>query len=141
MLQAGDWEKPAMTTRLDPAASAAPTGPFATLLTAEDITALDRRQVRPGVTTATLWSHGSSHAGVMWLASGTQLGAHTHRRHAHHVWVVEGTVACLDRDLGPGSYAHVPPGVEHDMVTRPSAGAAFFYLYVDTWQEPPVVPA
>jgi uncharacterized RmlC-like cupin family protein len=126
-----------MSTRLDPAA-AAPSPP-STLLTAEEVARLPRRQVQPGVSTATLWSHGSSHAGVLWLSPGAQLGAHTHRRHAHHVWIVEGTVDCLGRDLSNGAYVHVPPGLEHDLVASSPAGATVFYLYVDTWQEPPVV--
>lgn len=105
----------------------------------EAIARLPRRTQSPGVTTALLWHSGGSHAGVLWLAPGARLGAHTHRRHVHHVWVVEGEMNCLGRDLGPGSYAYVPLGVEHDSLAG-SDGAAFFYLYLDVHEEPPVTP-
>ncbi len=109
------------------------------LLDAEAIASLPRRTQSPGVTTAMLWHNGGSHAGVLWLEPGARLGAHTHRRHVHHVWVVEGEMRCLGRDLGPGSYAYVPLGVEHDSLAG-SEGAAFFYLYLDVREEPPVTP-
>ena len=105
----------------------------------EAIARLPRRTQTPGVTTAMLWQSGGSHAGVLWLEPGARLGAHTHRRHVHHVWVVEGEMHCLGRDLGPGSYAFVPLGVEHDSLAGPD-GAAFFYLYLDVHEEPPVTP-
>ncbi len=109
------------------------------LLDAQAIAQLPRRTQTPGVTTALLWRSGGSHAGVLWLEPGAALGAHTHRRHVHHVWVVEGEMHCLGRDLGPGSYAHVPLGVEHDSLAGPD-GAVFFYLYLDVREEPPVTP-
>ncbi len=111
-----------------------------TVMDGLEVAELPRRSLAPGVAATTLWSRGSSHAGVMRLEPGARLGAHTHRRHAHHIWMIEGSIHCLDRDLGEGSYVHVPPGLEHDSVAG-SHGAAFFYLYLDTWEEPPVVPA
>lgn len=109
-------------------------------LDAAEIEGLERRTLTSGVQGATLWSYNSSHAGVLWLEPGAQLGAHTHRRHAHHVWVVEGHVTCIDHELGRGSYSYVPPGTEHDSVAGED-GAVLFYLYLDTRDEPPAAHA
>jgi hypothetical protein len=63
----------------------------------------ERQRLAPGVALVELWSGGGSHAGVMWLEPYAELDEHTHRRHAHHVWVAEGVVDALGRRLGPGS--------------------------------------
>ncbi len=128
-----------MATRLENRPGAFGGEDRSVLLDAEAIAGLPRRTQSPGVTTAMLWRRADSHAGVLWLEPGARLGAHTHRRHVHHVWVVEGEMHCLGRDLGPGSYVYVPLGIEHDSLAGPD-GAAFFYLYHDVREEPPVTP-
>lgn len=85
----------------------------------------------PGVRHRSVWTDGTSKAGVMRIDAGHHLGAHSHRRHHHHVWVIEGVARILGRDLGPGSYVHIPNGVEHDFDARTTDGCAFFYLYVE----------
>jgi hypothetical protein len=129
-----------MATRLETSSGALGGEDASVLLDAEAIARLPRRTQTPGVTTALLWRRGGSHAGVLWLEPGARLGAHTHSRHVHHVWVVEGEMHCLGRDLGPGAYAFVPLGVEHDSLAGPE-GATFFYLYLDVHEEPPITPA
>jgi hypothetical protein len=98
---------------------------------AEQIRGLRRHGVAAGVTYAELWASHGSHAGVMWLEPHAELAEHTHRHHAHHVWVVEGSLRALDRRLGPDSYAMVPPGRRHGLVAGP-AGAMIYYLYLQT---------
>lgn len=115
------------------------TGSAVVALDAAEIAAMPRHTVGTGASTARLWTRGRSHAGVMWLEAHARLEAHTHRRHAHHVWVVEGGITSLGRELGPGSFAYVPPGQEHELLAG-SDGATFFYLYLDLFEEPPVVP-
>jgi hypothetical protein len=44
--------------------------------------------------------------------------------------VLEGHATILGRTLGPGSYAHIPSGVEHDIDARSSDGCTVFYLYL-----------
>ena len=84
-----------------------------------------------GVRNRVVWQAGTCMAGLLTIDGGHQLGLHTHRRHHHHLWVVEGGARVLGRDLGPGSYVHVPSGAEHDIDARGTAGCAVFYLYSD----------
>ncbi|HEU5084786.1 MAG TPA: hypothetical protein VFU14_15700 [Acidimicrobiales bacterium] len=83
-----------------------------------------------GVCHRPVWTDGVSKAGVMRVDAGHRLGAHTHRRHHHHMWVVEGRAEILGSKVGPGSYVHVPDGVEHDVDATATDGCTFFYLYV-----------
>jgi mannose-6-phosphate isomerase-like protein (cupin superfamily) len=78
-----------------------------------------------------LWRSGDSVAGLMYVEPGTRVTLHRHRYANHHAWVVEGTCTMLGRTLGPGSYAHIPPGVDHDVVAAGPDGATIFYLFVD----------
>lgn len=84
----------------------------------------------PGVSHRSTWTDGTSKAGVMRVGGGNHLGAHTHRRHHHHIWVTDGHARVLGSDVGPGSYVHIPAGVEHDVDARDTEGCTFFYLYV-----------
>lgn len=85
----------------------------------------------PGVRHRSVWTDGRSKAGVMRIDAGHHLGPHSHRLHHHHVWVIEGIARILDRDLGPGSYAHIPRGSEHDIDARATDGCTVFYLYLE----------
>ena len=104
--------------------------PATRLLDAARIARLDPEELTPGVTYRVLWAEHRSVAGTMELAAGSELAEHTHRRHAHHVWVVDGSVETMDRNLSRGSYAYVPPGQPHDLVAGPD-GATLFYLYLE----------
>jgi mannose-6-phosphate isomerase-like protein (cupin superfamily) len=83
----------------------------------------------PGVVNTTLWSDGVSATGLLDVGAGHQLGRHRHRRHCHHMWIVSGHAEILDRPLGPGSYAYVPVGIEHDIDARHTEGVRVFYSY------------
>jgi quercetin dioxygenase-like cupin family protein len=83
-----------------------------------------------GVRHKVLWQDGTSMAGVLTVDAGQNLGAHTHRENHHHIWVLEGRAQILGKELGPGSYAHIPGGVEHDIDARGSAGCTVYYLYL-----------
>lgn len=103
-----------------------------TLLTAEAIERIAPRRLGnlEGVTHRVLWSNGTSMAGVMTVAAGHRLGAHTHRVNHHHVWVLDGRAELLGTEVGPGTYVHVPAGVEHDLDATGTDGCTFFYLYL-----------
>ena len=84
-----------------------------------------------GVSLRVLWSDAHVTAGVLTLEPGRRLGEHTHRHHHHHIWVLEGSARVMGRDLGAGSYAHIPVGVAHDVDATSTDGCSLFYLYVE----------
>jgi quercetin dioxygenase-like cupin family protein len=103
-----------------------------TLLSAEEIAALPETPLGhlEGITNRTLWRDATSMAGVLTVHAGHQLGAHTHRVNHHHFWVLEGEAEVLGSIVRPGSYVHVPAGVEHDIDARETGGCTVFYLYL-----------
>jgi quercetin dioxygenase-like cupin family protein len=102
------------------------------ILSAEAVAALPSEPLGtlPGVTHRVLWRAATSMAGVMTIDTGHHLGSHTHRENQHHVWVLEGTARILGSDLGPGSYVHIPSGVEHDIDATSTEGVTVLYLYL-----------
>jgi hypothetical protein len=106
-------------------------GPLTRLIEAARIGQLPRHEISSGVIYVQLWSDGRSYAGKMWIGPDAQLATHTHRRHAHHVWVLDGVVTALGRRLPAGSYAYVPPTQPHDLAAGPD-GATVFYLHLQT---------
>jgi quercetin dioxygenase-like cupin family protein len=82
------------------------------------------------VVTRVLWRHDGSLAGVIKLAPGEQLPPHAHSEGHHHVWVLSGTAKILDRTVGPGSYVHVPAGLDHAVEEVSPDGFTMFYLYL-----------
>jgi quercetin dioxygenase-like cupin family protein len=82
-----------------------------------------------GVLHKELWRSKSSTSGVLMIEEGHHLGAHTHRFNHHHMWVMQGHAAILGAHLGPGSYVHIPPGVEHDIDATGTEGCTLFYVY------------
>jgi quercetin dioxygenase-like cupin family protein len=84
----------------------------------------------PGISRRVLWHDGESEAGVLEIESGHNLGAHTHRASHHHFWVLSGRAEVLGTELGPGSYVHIPDGVEHDVDATLTEGCSVFYLYL-----------
>jgi quercetin dioxygenase-like cupin family protein len=103
-----------------------------TLLTPDEIAALpvSRLGTIEGVTHRVLWRDERSMAGVLTVDGGHRLGRHAHRENHHHMWVLDGEVEILDRRVGPGSYVHIPSGVEHDIDATSTAGCTVFYLYI-----------
>lgn len=83
-----------------------------------------------GVSHRVLWQDGTSMAGVLTVAAGHELGAHTHRQNHHHIWVLAGEAEMLGQVVGPGSYVHVPAGVEHNTDARATEGCTIYYLYI-----------
>ncbi|MGD9705943.1 MAG: hypothetical protein AB7Q42_21015 [Acidimicrobiia bacterium] len=83
-----------------------------------------------GVTHRVLWTDGTSIAGVLTVEARHRLGAHTHHLNHHHLWVLEGRALVLGTEVGPGSYVHIPSGVEHDIDATTSDGCTVFYLYL-----------
>jgi uncharacterized RmlC-like cupin family protein len=83
-----------------------------------------------GVVHRVLWSDDGSMAGVLTVEGGRQLGRHAHRVNEHHMWVLAGGAEILGTHVGPGSYVHIPSGVEHDIDARSSHGCTVFYLYL-----------
>lgn len=95
-----------------------------------DIAARHRLALHPGVEHAVLWRDGRDVAGVMWLRGGAEVPPHRHNRAEHHVWILAGRARVEGRDLGPGGYWHVPPGVEHRITGVAPTGCTLAYLYV-----------
>jgi quercetin dioxygenase-like cupin family protein len=102
------------------------------VLTADEIddAAFEPLGPMPGVVHKVLWRDENSMAGVLKVAAGHHLGAHTHRVNHHHMWVLEGAASILGTALGPGSYAHIPCGTEHDIDASTTNGCTVFYLYI-----------
>jgi quercetin dioxygenase-like cupin family protein len=102
-----------------------------TVLTADDVDALTEVSLGSieGVAHRVVWQLGESMAGRMTIDGGHHLGSHQHRRHAHHMWILDGHVEILGAFLGAGSYVHIPPGVLHDLDARATEGCTLFYVY------------
>ena len=83
-----------------------------------------------GVNHRVLWRNDTSMAGVLNVEPGCHLGLHAHRVNHHHMWVLEGRATILGSELEPGSYVHIPSGVEHDIEARTAEGCTVFYLYL-----------
>ena len=83
-----------------------------------------------GVQHKVLWSDATSMAGVLTVGAGHHLGTHAHRMNHHHMWVLDGHAVILGQFLGPGSYVHIPSGVEHDIDATDTDGCTVYYLYI-----------
>ena len=101
----------------------------------EDLPAKRLRGMEP-TPSKLLWRSGDSVAGIMYVEPGQHLTLHRHRYAHHHAWVVEGRCEILGQALGAGSYVHIPPGVDHDVVAVGPEGATIFYLYIDEGASP-----
>ena len=106
---------------------------FPILLDADSISRLPARRV-PGMESTPsklLWRSGDSVAGILYVPADGTVMMHRHRYAHHHAWVLEGTCTMLGRPLGPGSYAHIPPGVDHDVIAAGPDGATLYYIFID----------
>jgi len=83
-----------------------------------------------GVTHRVMWRSDTSMAGILTVEPGHRLGWHTHHANDHHMWVLEGRATILGTELGPGSYVHIPSGVEHDIDASATGGCTVLYLYL-----------
>ena len=102
------------------------------VLTSQAIAAAPAVPLGPhvGVTHRTLWTDGTSMAGVLTVEAGRRLGTHDHRVNHHHMWVLEGSAVVLGETIGPGSYVHIPAHVVHDIDATATEGCTMFYLYL-----------
>lgn len=103
-----------------------------TVLTADAISGLPEVPLGSleGVEQKVLWRNESSMAGLLTVKAGHRLGTHAHRVNHHHIWVLDGRAVILGEELGPGSYVHVPSGVDHDLDATATNGCTVFYLYI-----------
>jgi len=102
------------------------------VLTAEAIAALPLEPLGrlEGVMHRVLWRDATSMSGVLTIEAGKRLGAHRHRRNHHHIFVLDGDPLVLGQRLGPGGYAHVPDGVEHDIEASADRPCTVLYMYL-----------
>lgn len=102
------------------------------ILDADQVEARAEQRVEgpAGVHRAILWEQGGSTAGLLWVDPDTRMDEHTHERHRHHIWVLEGGANVLERELEAGSYAFVADGVPHALAAGPD-GCELFYLYLE----------
>jgi mannose-6-phosphate isomerase-like protein (cupin superfamily) len=103
-----------------------------TVRNAEDIAELPVEPLGelPGIGNRVLWQDATSIAGVMTVAAGHRLGTHAHRENSHHMWILEGAAVILGEKLGPGSYVHIPSGLDHDIDATGTDGCTVYYLYL-----------
>jgi quercetin dioxygenase-like cupin family protein len=82
------------------------------------------------VTYRPLWRAGKSVAGIMHVPPGAEVTRHRHSFSEHHMWVIDGTGEVLGRPAGPGTYLHVPAGVEHGIDHVGPDGCTVLCLYL-----------
>ncbi len=106
--------------------------PHATLVTAAAGDALPWQPLNPydGVDYKLLWRSGSSVAGLMRIAPSAMVTPHAHVASQHHMWVVDGSVEMLHEVVGPGTYVHIPAGVDHSLRAVGDRPATVLYLYL-----------
>ena len=104
----------------------------ATLVTPTAADALAWHPLGPydGVDYKLLWRSGKSVAGLMRVAPGGVVTPHAHVRSHHHLWVIDGAAEMLGERVGPGTYVHVPAGVEHGLRPLGEAACTVLYLYL-----------
>jgi mannose-6-phosphate isomerase-like protein (cupin superfamily) len=106
--------------------------PFATLVTDEAAEALAWHpfEALEGVEYKLLWRSGQSVAGILRIAPGSSMSPHAHVRSHHHMWVIAGHAEMLGEQVGPGTYLHIPAGVEHGIHDVGDEGCTLLYLYL-----------
>jgi mannose-6-phosphate isomerase-like protein (cupin superfamily) len=111
-----------------------PAGRVATLVTPAAAAGLAWQRLEPfeGVDYKLFWRSGKSVAGVMRVAPGAEVSPHAHVRSHHHLWVLEGEADMVGdgERVGPGTYVHIPAGVEHGITDVGPDGCTVVYLYL-----------
>jgi quercetin dioxygenase-like cupin family protein len=82
-----------------------------------------------GVSHKVLWRSGDVVLGMFRLEPGAVEPEHVHQGAHHHFLVTQGTARIIDRELGAGSYAYIPPGVAHEVAAVGDEGCTLFYTY------------
>lgn len=77
-----------------------------------------------------LWKspNGDTIVGLIQMAPGARDVGHNHPSATQHTWVLDGTVSIGGVEAGPGSYAVVPPGVDHETIAGDEP-CTMFYIY------------
>lgn len=76
-----------------------------------------------------LWEQGGSTVGLLHVHPRGHVRAHAHPEAHHHAWVVDGHARMLGEPVGPGSYVHIPAGMEHEITDVGPQGVTMFYVY------------
>lgn len=102
------------------------------MLSASDVASLEPQGLGDlsGISRRILHRDETTEAGILRVAAGRRLGRHTHRANQHHMWVLDGEADVAGVRIGPGGYAHIPAGVEHDIDATLTEGCTVVYLYV-----------
>jgi quercetin dioxygenase-like cupin family protein len=111
-----------------------PSGPAAvTVLTSADVQALDWMPLHGDerISNKILWrsESGGTIVGLVRLPPGTEDAGHVHPAATQHTWVLEGQATIVGHEVGPCSYAFVPPGVDHHTATVGAQPCTMFYVY------------
>jgi mannose-6-phosphate isomerase-like protein (cupin superfamily) len=118
----------------EPRPAVDPAGRVATVVTPAAAAGLtwDRLEPFEGVDYKLLWRSGKSVAGLMRVAPGAEVSPHAHVRSHHHLWVLEGEADMVGdgERVGPGTYVHIPAGVEHGITDVGPDGCTVVYLYL-----------
>lgn len=77
-----------------------------------------------------LWKspNGDTIVGLIQMAPGARDAGHTNPSATQHTWVLDGRVSIGGVEAGAGSYAYVPPGVDHETVAGEEP-VTMFYIY------------
>ncbi|MEU7475508.1 cupin domain-containing protein [Lentzea sp. NPDC042327] len=83
-----------------------------------------------GLQNRMLWRSptGDTVVGLIQMAPGARDAGHVHPTAAQHTWVVDGTVSIGGVEATAGSYAVVPPGVDHETVAGDQP-VTMFYVF------------
>ena len=94
------------------------------IFTARQVDSLPAQQLGhlSGIENRLLFSDGKQMAGILTIAKGHALGAHTHRDKQHHLLVLDGEADVLGKRVGNGAYVHIPPGFEHNIDATETEG-------------------
>ena len=83
----------------------------------------------PGVTDKILWQLGDFVQALVHYAPGSGSQGRAHLAAHHHLWVVSGTAKVAGRQLAPGAYMHVPPGVDHPVTDVGPEGFTLLHMH------------
>lgn len=106
-----------MTTTPTPTAGGPDALASLLVLAAAEIEAMPWEPVEhaPGVRMKILWRFGDYVQTLLRAEPGATIPGRPHLAAHHHVWVVSGSATLVGRHVTAGSYAYVPPGVDHQL--------------------------
>ena len=83
----------------------------------------------PGVHQKILWRLGDIVESLVRYEPGTSSPGPAHLAAHHHIWVVSGAATIAGRRLLAGSYAHIPPGLDHPTTGVGPEGCTLLVMY------------